>query len=140
MAIERTLGIIKPDAVKRNLVGSILARIEAARFKIIALDMLTLSQDKAARFYVEHKNQSFYEDLINYMTSDKVVVFAIEAEDGIKRYRELIGATDPKTAATGTIRYDFALSKSENSVHGSDSQASAKRELEFFFGEDILFF
>lgn len=133
MAIERTLSIIKPDAVARNLVGKIIGRFEAAGLRVVAARMERLSSAQAQGFYVEHKGKPFYNDLVQYMTSGPVLLQVLEGDNAIELNRELMGATDPKKAAPGTIRADFALSIDANAVHGSDSPVSAKREVQFFF-------
>ena len=137
--MQQTLSIIKPDAVKQNLIGAIFSRFESARFTIIATKMLHLTEEQAAGFYVEHKGKPFYDGLVEFMTSGPVVLSVLQGEDVIKLHRELMGTTDPKTAVAGTIRFDYATSKSINAVHGSDSEASAKREIEYFFVESEIF-
>lgn len=133
MAIERTLSIIKPDAVKGNHIGEILSRFEKAGLKIIATRMQQLSQAEAEGFYAVHKARPFFKDLVEFMTSGPVVVSVLEGEDAIKRNRELMGATNPKEAAPGTIRADFAESIDANAVHGSDGPDTAKVEVAYFF-------
>lgn len=133
MAQERTLSIIKPDAVKRNLIGEIYHRIEKAGLKIVAAKMLHLTDEQASGFYAEHEGKAFFAELKEFMTSGPVMVQVLEGENGIDGYRELMGKTNPEEAARGTIRSDYALSLRYNSVHGSDSPASAAREIEFFF-------
>lgn len=133
MAIEQTLSIIKPDAVKKQLVGTILARFEAAGFKIVQLKMLHLTAAQAEGFYAEHKGKPFFEDLINFMTSGPIVVQVLEGENVIEENRRLMGATDPRQAEAGTIRADYADSIDANAVHGSDSPAAAQREIAYFF-------
>lgn len=133
MALERTLSIIKPDAVERNLVGRILARFEQSGFRIVAVKMLHLTKPQAEGFYAEHQGKPFFDGLVKYMTSAPVVVSVLEKENAVKDYRMLIGATNPEQAAEGTIRKDFAESQSRNSVHGSDSVESAVREIAYFF-------
>ncbi|KGQ70201.1 nucleoside-diphosphate kinase [Chelonobacter oris] len=137
--MQQTLSIIKPDAVKQNRIGAIFSRFESARFTIVATKMLHLTEEQAGGFYAEHKGQPFYENLVRFMTSGPVVVSVLQGENVIKRHRELIGATDPQAAAAGTLRFDFAASKSINAVHGSDSEQSAKREIEYFFTESEIF-
>lgn len=132
---ERTLSIIKPDAVKRDLIGTILARFEQAGFKIIAMKMLRLTREQAEGFYAEHEGKPFFEPLVAYMMSAPIVVSVLEKENAVKDYRTLIGATNPEMAEEGTIRKAFALSQRENSVHGSDGVESAKREIAYFFSE-----
>lgn len=133
MAIERTLSIIKPDAVAKNVIGEIYTRFEKAGLKIVAARMMHLSQAQAEGFYAEHKERGFFKDLVAFMTSGPVIVQALEGENAIALHRELMGATDPKKAAAGTVRADFAASIDENAVHGSDSAASAAREIAYFF-------
>jgi len=134
MAIERTLSIIKPDAVAKNAIGEIVARFEKAGLKIAAMQMKQLSQSDAEGFYAEHKERPFFGDLVSFMTSGPVVVQVLEGENAIALNRELMGATNPQEAAEGTIRRDFAESIDANAVHGSDSAASAEREIAYFFG------
>ncbi|MBE2896612.1 nucleoside-diphosphate kinase [Pasteurellaceae bacterium HPA106] len=138
MSMQQTLSIIKPDAVGRHLVGAILARFEQAHFSIIASKMLWLTREQAQAFYAEHQGQPFYEGLLEFMTSGPVVVSVLQGENAVSAQRELIGATDPAQARVGTLRYDFAESKSRNAVHGSDSLASAAREIAFFFTPDEI--
>jgi len=133
MAIERTFSIVKPDGVQKNLIGEIYSRFESAGLQIVAARMLTLRQDQAEQFYAVHKERPFYADLVKYMTSGPVVVQVLEGEDAISKNRELMGATDPKQAAAGTIRADFADSIEENVVHGSDGPDTAAQEIAFFF-------
>ncbi|GJH41989.1 nucleoside-diphosphate kinase [Pasteurella canis] len=139
MAVERTLSLIKPDAVQRNLIGTILMRFEQAGFRIVGAKMLRLTQEQAEGFYSEHQNKEFFSDLVDYMMSAPVVALVLEKENAVKDYRTLIGATNPQQAAVGTIRRDFALNGRHNSVHGSDSLESAKREIAYFFVETELF-
>lgn len=134
MAVERTLSIIKPDAVAKNVIGEILSRFEKAGLKIVAMQMKQLSKEEAEGFYAEHKERPFFADLVAFMTSGPVVVQVLEGENAIALNRELMGATNPQEAAEGTIRRDFAESIDANAVHGSDSPASAEREIAFFFG------
>lgn len=134
MAIERTLSIIKPDAVAKNAIGEIVARFEKAGLKIAAMQMKQLSQADAEGFYAEHKERPFFGDLVAFMTSGPVVVQVLEGENAIALNRELMGATNPQEAAEGTIRRDFAESIDANAVHGSDSATSAEREIAYFFG------
>lgn len=138
MALQRTLSIIKPDAVSRHLIGEIESRLEKGGLRIVAMRMLTLSEEQARAFYAEHDGKPFYEPLVEYMTSGSVVVQVLEGDNAIARNRELMGATDPKEALPGTIRADFAESKQHNAVHGSDSPASAQREIAFFFANEGL--
>lgn len=138
MTIERTLSIIKPDGVEKNIIGEIYSRFEKAGLQIIAARMLHLSTEQAEQFYAVHAERPFYRDLVNYMTSGPVMVQALEGEDAVARHRELMGATDPAKAAPGTIRRDFAASIEENVVHGSDAAETAAEEIRFFFGDDGL--
>jgi nucleoside-diphosphate kinase len=133
MAVERTLSIIKPDAVAKNVIGQIYTRFEQAGLRIVAARMLQLSREAAEGFYAEHKGRPFFPALIDFMTSGPVVVQVLEGENAIARNRELMGATNPRDAAPGTIRADFAESIDANAVHGSDSPASATREIAYFF-------
>jgi nucleoside-diphosphate kinase len=133
MATERTFSIVKPDGVQKNLIGEIYRRFEGADLQIVAAKMLRLRQDQAEQFYAVHKERPFYPDLVKYMTSGPVVVQVLEGEDAISKNRELMGATDPKQAAAGTIRADFADSIEENIVHGSDGPDTAAQEIAFFF-------
>ena len=135
MAIERTLSIIKPDAVFKNVIGKILARFEKNDLTILGMQMLTLSDSQAKEFYAVHKERPFYEELVAFMTSGRVVVSALEGEDAVALNRRLMGATNPAEADAGTIRADFAESIGENAVHGSDSVENAKIEVNFFFPE-----
>ena len=130
---ERTFSIIKPDAVKRNLIGAILGRFESQGFRVVALKMVQLTKEQAEGFYAEHQGKPFFDPLVEYMLSGPIVVSVLGKENAVKDYRTLIGATNPAEAAEGTIRKDFALSQRENSVHGSDSVESAKREIAYFF-------
>ena len=138
MAIERTFSIIKPDATRRNLTGAINAAIEKAGLRIVAQKRMRWTRAQAEKFYEEHKGRPFYEELCTFMTSAPIVVQVLEGEDAVKRYRETMGATDPKEAAVGTIRKVFAVSKGENSTHGSDSPASATREIALNFTPDEI--
>lgn len=138
MAQERTLSIIKPDAVERNLIGRILARLEQHGFKIVAAKMVHLTRAQAEGFYAEHEGKSFFADLVEYMISAPVLVSVLEKENAVKNYRTLMGATDPAMAEEGTLRREFAQSKSRNSVHGSDSLPSAEREIAYFFVESEI--
>jgi Nucleoside diphosphate kinase len=135
MALERTLSIIKPDAVAKNVVGEIISRFEKDGLKVVAAKMLHLSQKEAEGFYAEHNGRPFFNDLVSFMTSGPVVVQVLEGENAILRNRELMGATNPKEAAAGTIRADFAETIDANAVHGSDSATSAAREIGYFFSE-----
>ena len=136
MANERTLSIIKPDAVAGNHIGAIYDRFEKAGLKIVAAKMMQLDDEKAGGFYAEHKERPFYNDLKSFMMSGPVLVSVLEGENAIAKHREIMGATNPKDAAEGTIRADFASSIDENAVHGSDSAESAAREISYFFNED----
>ena len=138
MAVERTLSIIKPDAVAKNVIGEIYTRFEKAGLKIVAAKMQQLSTEKAEGFYAEHKERPFFADLVKFMTSGPVVVQVLEGENAIALNRELMGATNPQEAAEGTIRADFAESIDANAVHGSDAPASAEREVAYFFEESEL--
>ncbi len=138
MALERTFSIVKPDAVKRNLVGEIYHRIEKAGLQIIAAKMVQLTEEQASGFYAEHEGKEFFPPLKEFMTSGPIMVQVLEGEDAICRYRELMGKTNPEEAACGTIRADYAISMRYNSVHGSDSPESAAREIEFFFPESEI--
>lgn len=133
MAVEQTLSIIKPDAVRKNVIGQILARFEAAGLRIIAARMKFLSRAEAEGFYAVHRGRPFFNDLVEFMTSGPVLVQVLEGEDAIAKNRELMGATDPKKAAKGTIRADFADSIDANAVHGSDARETAKTEIAYFF-------
>ena len=138
MAVERTLSIVKPDAVERNLIGAIYQRFEQGGLRIVASKMLRLRTEDAEGFYGEHSARPFFRDLVTYMTSGPVVVQVLEGEDAVATNRRLMGATDPKKAEPGTIRADFAVSIDANSVHGSDSPASAAREIAFFFNQQEI--
>ncbi|MDN3680121.1 nucleoside-diphosphate kinase [Vibrio tapetis subsp. quintayensis] len=138
MALERTFSIVKPDAVKRDLIGEIYHRIEKAGLKIVAAKMLHLTKEQAAGFYAEHEGKPFFEDLQAFMISGPIMVQVLEGDDAIANYRELMGKTNPEEAATGTIRADYALSMRHNSVHGSDSPESAAREIEYFFPQSEI--
>ena len=133
MAIERTLSIIKPDAVAKNVIGQIYARFEAAGLKVVAAKLAHLSRGEAEAFYGVHKDRPFFKDLVGFMISGPVMIQALEGENAILKNRDLMGATDPKKAATGTIRADFAESIDANAVHGSDAIETAKAEIAFFF-------
>ncbi len=133
MEMEQTLSIIKPDAVERKLIGSIISLIEGNELKIIEARMLRLSRQEAEKFYNIHKTKPFFESLVNYISSNKIVALKLEGKDAINKYRKLMGSTDPDNADEGTIRKLFAESKERNSVHGSDSIENAKTEIKFFF-------
>ncbi|MEH8107211.1 nucleoside-diphosphate kinase [Gallibacterium anatis] len=139
MALERTLAIIKPDIIERHLIGAIISRLEQAQFSIVAMKMVHLNQQQAAGFYAEHEGKPFFENLIAFMTSTPVVVLVLEKENAIADYRALMGKTNPAEANMGTLRRDFALDGSRNSVHGSDSSQSAEREIAYFFTSNELF-
>lgn len=138
MAVERTLSIVKPDGVAKNLIGEVYRRFEQAGLRVIAAKMLRLRQDQAEGFYAVHKERPFFADLVRYMTSGPVMVQVLEGENAIKANRDIMGATNPKQAAPGTIRADFATSIEENVVHGSDGPDTAKNEIAFFFAEAEL--
>ncbi len=138
MAIERTLSIIKPDAVAKNVIGEIYSRFEKAGLCVVASRMLRLSDAVASGFYAEHRERGFFAALVAFMTSGPVMVQVLEGENAVLRNRELMGATNPKDAAPGTIRADFASSIDANAVHGSDSPASAAREIGYFFAASEL--
>jgi nucleoside-diphosphate kinase len=133
MALERTLSIVKPDGVKANLIGEVYRRLEKAGLSIIAARMLHLSQREAEGFYAVHRERPFFKDLVRYMISGPVVVQVLEGENAIARNRDIMGATDPKQAAPGTIRADLATSIEQNVVHGSDAADTAAREIAYFF-------
>ena len=138
MAIERTLSIIKPDAVGKRAIGEIIARFEKAGLKVVAAKMLRLSRQQAESFYAVHKERPFFGDLVTFMISGPVLVQVLEGDNAIAKNREIMGATNPQEAVSGTIRADFAASIDENAVHGSDAPETAKQEIEFFFKpEDI---
>lgn len=138
MAIERTFSIIKPDAVAKNVIGEIYSRFEKNGLRIVAAKMLHLSKDQAEGFYAEHKERGFFNDLVAFMTSGPVIIQVLEGENAVLKHREIMGATNPKDAAPGTIRADFANSIDENAVHGSDALASASREIAYFFSDNEL--
>ncbi len=138
MAIERTFSIIKPDAVAKNVIGEIYSRFEKNGLRIIAAKMLHLSQEQAEGFYAEHKERGFFKDLVAFMVSGPVIMQVLEGENAVLKHREIMGATNPKDAAPGTIRADFANSIDENAVHGSDALETAEREIAYFFSDDEL--
>ena len=138
MALERTLSIVKPDGVARNLIGDVYRRFERAGLRVIAARMLHLTQRQAEGFYEVHRERPFFRDLCAYMTSGPVMVQVLEGESAVQRHRDIMGATDPKKAAPGTIRADLASSIEENVVHGSDSAENAAREVAYFFAETSL--
>jgi len=138
MAIERTLSIVKPDGVEKNIIGEIYRRFEQSGLNIVAARMVHLSPEQAGDFYAVHKERPFYNDLIGYMTSGPVMVQALEGEDAVAKNREIMGATNPAEAAAGTIRADFATSIEQNVVHGSDALDTARAEIAFFFNDDQI--
>ena len=139
MAVERTFSILKPDVTRRNLTGAVNARIEAAGLRIVAQKRVQMTRAQAERFYAVHKGRPFFAELVEMMSAAPVVVQVLEGEDAIQRYRDAMGATDPKNAAAGTIRKDFALSMGENSVHGSDAAETAAQEIaQWFSGNEIV--
>ena len=138
MAVERTLSIIKPDAVAKNIIGKIYSRFESNGLKIVAAKMKQLTREEAEGFYAVHKERPFFADLVKFMTSGPVMIQVLEGENAMAKNRELMGATNPKEAAPGTIRADFASSIDANAVHGSDSLANAAIEVAYFFGEQEI--
>ncbi len=138
MTIERTISIIKPDAVAKNVIGKIYTRFEDAGLKIVAAKMMQLSREKAEGFYAVHKERPFFNDLVDFMTSGPVMVQVLEGENAINKNREVMGATNPADAAPGTIRADFATTIDENAVHGSDSPETAKTEIAYFFSDNEI--
>ena len=138
MAVERTLAILKPDCVRKNLQGEVLAKIQKAGFKVLGLKMIRLTNETAGAFYAVHKGRPFYDELVNFMSSGTCVPVALEKVNAVADFRKLIGATDPKEADAGTIRKLFADSKGENIVHGSDSVENGRIEVGFFFAESEL--
>jgi nucleoside-diphosphate kinase len=138
MAIERTFSIVKPDGVRKNLIGEVYRRFEQAGLRIVAARMVQLTQAQAEGFYAVHKERPFYRDLVNYMISGPVVVQVLEGEGAIDANRKVMGATDPKKADPGTIRRDFAASIEENVVHGSDAAETARQEIAFFFSQSEI--
>jgi nucleoside-diphosphate kinase len=133
--LQRTLSIIKPDAVAKGVIGKIVDRFESNELRVVAMKQLLLSENVAGGFYAEHRERGFFKDLVSFMTSGPVVVMVLEGKDAISKNRDLMGATDPKKAEAGTIRADFADSIDANAVHGSDSESSANREIKFFFSD-----
>ena len=133
MAIETTFSIIKPNAVKKNVIGKIISRFEDNGLEVVAAKMVRLSREKTEGFYIEHKDRPFFESLVRFMTSGPILLMALRGENAVMRNREIMGATDPAKAAPGTLRKDFADSIEANAVHGSDSAASAQREVAYFF-------
>ncbi|RMH47297.1 MAG: nucleoside-diphosphate kinase [Gammaproteobacteria bacterium] len=138
MAVERTLSIIKPDAVAKNVIGEIYTRFERAGLRIVAAKMLHLTREQAEGFYAEHRERPFFGALVEFMTSGPIMVQVLEGEDAIRRNREIMGATNPKEALAGTIRADYASDIDENAVHGSDSRESAEREIAYFFKDEEI--
>lgn len=138
MAVERTLSIIKPDAVAKNVIGEIYSRFEKNGLRIVAAKMMQLSQEKAEGFYAEHKGRPFFEPLVEFMTSGPVCVQVLEGDNAVLKNRELMGATNPQEADAGTIRADFAQSIDANAVHGSDAAESAAREIGYFFSDEEI--
>lgn len=136
MAVERTLSIIKPDAVAKNVIGEIYSRFEKAGLQVVAARMMHLTEEQAGEFYGVHKERPFFADLVSFMTSGPVIVQALEGENAIAKHRDVMGATNPAEAAAGTIRADFASSIDENACHGSDAPETAAEEIKFFFGDD----
>ena len=134
--MERTLSIIKPDAIAKNVIGEIYSRFENSGFKIVAAKMIHLDEIRAGDFYAVHRERPFFNDLVSFMTSGPVMVQVLEGENAVARHRKIMGATNPQEAASGTIRADFAESLDENAVHGSDSIENAAIEIAYFFGED----
>jgi len=139
MAVERTLSIIKPDAVAKNVIGQIAARFEQAGLAIVAARMMWLSRQQAEGFYAVHRERPFFRDLVEFMTSGPVMIQVLEGENAVQKNRDLMGATDPRKAARGTIRADFAQSIDANAVHGSDSPQNAATEIAYFFPADEIF-
>jgi len=138
MALERTLSIVKPDGVEKNLIGEVYRRFEKAGLRVVAGRMLCLSPTQAEAFYAVHRERPFYKDLVRYMTSGPVMVQVLEGDNAIQRNRDIMGATDPKKAAAGTIRADLAASIEQNVVHGSDGPETAAREIRFFFSDSEI--
>ena len=138
MNLERTLSIVKPDAVRKNVIGKILDRFETAGLKVIACKMLLLTRDQAERFYSVHRERAFFGELVEYMISGPVVIQVLEGEEAIHRNQQVMGATNPQDADPGTIRADFAESVQENAVHGSDGPETARNEIAFFFSDDEI--
>ncbi len=137
--MERTLSIVKPDGVQKNLIGEVIRRFENAGLRIMGLKMLRLTKDMAKGFYIVHKDKPFYDSLTDFMSSGPVVVMVVEGDNAISKVREIMGATNPKNAAPGTIRHDFASDVEHNIVHGSDSPESARFEISYFFSEVEIF-
>jgi len=137
--MQKTFSIIKPDAVQRNLIGQIITRLESSGLKIVASKMVNLTEEMAGGFYAEHKGKPFYDTLVTNMTAGPIIVQVLQAENAISLYRKVMGTTDPEQAEEGTIRKEFALSMQKNSVHGSDSEESAKREIAYFFTKNEVY-
>ena len=137
--VEQTLSIIKPDAVAENQIGNIIEYFEREGLKVVAAKMMHLTPEQAQGFYAVHKEKSFYNDLVTFMTSGPIMIMVLEGENAISRNREIMGTTDPTKAAPGTVRYDFATSIERNAVHGSDSAETAKKEIAFFFKPNEIF-
>jgi nucleoside-diphosphate kinase len=138
MALERTLSIVKPDGVEKNLIGEVYRRFEQAGLEVVAARMMQLTQSQAEGFYAVHRERPFYRDLVRYMTSGPVMVQVLEGENAVARHRDIMGATDPKKAAPGTIRADLAASIEQNVVHGSDAADTAAREIRYFFADSDI--
>lgn len=138
MAVQRTLSIIKPDAVARNLIGEICTRFEKARLQIVAARMLHFSREQAEGFYAVHSQRPFFKDLVEFMISGPILVMILEGEEAIRKNREIMGATDPKEALAGTLRHDYAETIDANVVHGSDAPETARQEIDFFFEHDEI--
>jgi nucleoside-diphosphate kinase len=138
MATERTFAMVKPDGVKRGLVGEVITRLERKGFRIVGLKLMQIPRETAERHYGEHQGKPFYEGLVSFITSGPVVMMVVEGEDAISEWRKMMGATNPKDAAPGTLRGDFASTIDENVVHGSDAPATAEREIAIFFAEEDM--
>ena len=138
MAVQRTFSIIKPDATRRNITGKIIARFEEAGLRVVASKRIHMTREQAEGFYAVHKGRPFFDELVEFMISEPVVVQVLEGEDAIARNRQVMGATNPQEAAEGTIRREFALSIGENSVHGSDAEETAAQEISFFFSDEEI--
>jgi nucleoside-diphosphate kinase len=134
---NRTLAILKPDCIRKKVAGKVITRIEEAGFRIVAMKLVHLTSKTAGEFYAVHREKRFYEDLLKYMSSGPCIPMVLEKDSAVNEFRTLIGATDPKQAAPGTVRFDFADDKQQNIVHGSDSDESARFEIEFFFGQEV---
>ncbi len=138
MAVQRTFSIIKPDATRRNITGKIIAMFEEAGLRVVASKRIHMTREQAEGFYAVHKGRPFFDELVEFMISEPVVVQVLEGEDAIARNRQVMGATNPQEAAEGTIRREFALSIGENSVHGSDAEETAAQEISFFFSDEEI--